>query len=154
MDDRPLHLGTETKSSSKGFRSPEIKKGGEQYVLQNLCAPVNRARNLLEGLKAHEERIAKRGITPEILARMEELHGQASQNETRRNGLRAQSLEATTEQEQVMEELNAICTEARKLIRIEMSEDSWPAFGFRSGEFSKKKPKPADQPSETDQPES
>ncbi len=111
---------------------------------------LNQAKNLLEGLKANAERMVKRGITPEILARMAELLDRANQIETRRNGLKAQSQEATTEQEQVMGELNAICTEARKLVRIEMPEDTWPAFGFRAGEFSKKKSKLADEPLETD----
>ena len=118
-------------------------------IYRTFAHQLNRAKNLLEGLKANAETMAKRGVTPESLARMEELLGRASQNETKRNALRAQSLAATTEQEQVMAELNAMSTEFRKLVRIEMPEDTWPAFGFRAGEFSKKKPKPAEEPSET-----
>jgi hypothetical protein len=101
---------------------------------------VNRAKNLLDGLKANTDQLGKWGITPEFLAKITDLQDQASQLESKRNALNASAQEATAAQEQIMAELNKQCSVAKKLVRIALPEEAWPAFGFRAGEYASKEP--------------
>jgi hypothetical protein len=95
-------------------------------------------KNMLAGLGAHTSELSKRGITPEVLTQMGQLYQQAVKQDDDRNALKARSLESTANAEQTMTELESFCSDARKLVRMELSQESWPEFGFRKGEFASK----------------
>ncbi len=101
---------------------------------------INKAKNMLDGLKANTDKLAKWGITADFIAAMSSLHDRANQLESKRNALNASTQEATAEQQQIMADLNNQYSVAKRLVKIEMSQESWPAFGFRAGEFAAKEP--------------
>lgn len=117
---------------------------------QTFAHHINRAKTLLDGLKSRGEEMLKWGIDPGYVTELTELFNQANQQEQVRNDLKAKSLEATTVQTETVTKLNKKCGIARKLIRIALPQEDWPAFGFRSGEFAAKEPKKTKEPNEPD----
>ncbi len=97
------------------------------------------AKNMLAGLTAHASDLAGRGITKEVLDQMNQLYERAIELDDKRNALKARSQEATSETEETMSELESLCSDAKKIVRMEMPEESWPEFGFRKGEYAAKK---------------
>jgi hypothetical protein len=95
-------------------------------------------KNMLAGLNAHASELSKRGITQEVLDQMSQLYEKATKQDDDRNALKARSQEATAEAEQTMYDLESRCSEAKKLVRMDLSEQTWPEFGFRKGEFASK----------------
>jgi hypothetical protein len=69
---------------------------------------------------------------------MTSLYEQANKLENDRNAIKACSQEATAQAEQVMTELVRLCSDAKKLVRMELSSESCPEFGFRKGEYAAK----------------
>lgn len=118
---------------------------------QTFAHQINRAKTLLDGMKLNGEELAKWGISPEFVANLTDVYNRANQLEQERNDLRAKSREATATQEQTMAELNSQCGMAKKLIRIALPEESWPAFGFRAGEYAAKTKQPTE-PTEPEEP--
>ena len=96
------------------------------------------AKNMLAGLTAHTSELGKRGITPEVLGQMGQLYQQVAKLDDDRNTLKARSQESTANAEQTMTELERFCSDARKLVRMELPSESWPEFGFRKGEYAGK----------------
>lgn len=99
---------------------------------------INKAKNMMAGLTTHATQLSKRGITPEFITQMTLLYEQANQVENERNAIKARSQEATAKVEQVMTELDRLCSQAKKLVRIELPQETWPEFGFRKGEYAVK----------------
>ncbi len=99
---------------------------------------INKAKNMLDGLKANTDKLAKWGITTDFIAAMSSLHDRANLLESKRNALSASVQEATAEQQQILADLNNQYSVAKRLVKIEMPQESWPAFGFRAGEFAAK----------------
>lgn len=97
---------------------------------------LNNAKNMLAGLTANVDKLTKWGITAEVVANGNQLYDQASNLEITRNALKARSQEATDQAEQVMNELEGFCSDAKKIVKIELPKESWPEFGFRQGEYA------------------
>jgi hypothetical protein len=110
------------------------------FLYQTFAHQVNRAKNMLDGLKANAEQLARWGVTPDFIAKMTDLHDKANQLESKRNALSASAQEATAELAQAVAELKIQYGIAKRLIRIEMPKESWPAFGFREGEYASRVP--------------
>ena len=107
-------------------------------MYQTFAHQINKAKNMLDGLKASGDKLAKWGITADFIAAMSDLHDQANQLESKRNALNASAQETTAQQQQIMADLNNQYSVAKRLVKIEMPKESWPAFGFRAGEFAAK----------------
>jgi hypothetical protein len=105
-------------------------------VTKTFAKRLNDAKNMLAGLAAHADEISKRGISTEALAGANTLYDKISTIQNERNALKARNQEATLQAEQVMAELESFCSEAKKLVKIEFSKETWPEFGFRQGEFA------------------
>jgi len=97
---------------------------------------LNDVKNMLAGLTTHIDEISKRGISAEALAGANTLYDQISTLQNERNALKARSQEATLQAEEVMTELESFCSEAKKLVKIQFSKETWPEFGFRQGEYA------------------
>ena len=69
---------------------------------------------------------------------MSTLYQQATKQDDDRNALKARSQEATAQAEKTMGDLEKLCSDAKKLVRMELPEETWPEFGFRKGEYSSK----------------
>ncbi len=109
-------------------------------MYQTFAHQINKAKNMLDGLKANADKLAKWGVTADFIAAMSSLHDRANLLESKRNALNASAQEATAEQQQILADLNNQYSVAKRLVKIEMSKESWPAFGFRAGEFAAKEP--------------
>ena len=107
-------------------------------MYQTFAHQVNRAKTLLDGLNGYGDDVAKLGITKEFVANLNNLYIQVGQLEQKRNELKATSMQATANQQQIMSDLNNQCSLARKSIRVTLPEEQWPAFGFRAGEYGEK----------------
>ncbi len=99
---------------------------------------INRAKTLIDGLKSHGDQLTGWGVTVEVIAGFTDLYNQAGLYEQKRNDLKALSRQATAEQEQTMADLNKQYGMIRKLVRIALPQEDWPAFGFRAGEYAEK----------------
>ena len=95
------------------------------------------AKNMIAGLSAHAGEVGKRGITQEVLDQMSGLYEKAAKLDDDRNALKARSQEATTQVEETMSDLENLCSNAKKIIRMDFAEETWPEFGFRKGEYAK-----------------
>jgi hypothetical protein len=104
----------------------------------NFAQRLNNAKNMLAGMTTYADRISKRGISAESLANATTLYDQTNTVQNERNALKARSQEATAQAEELMEELESFCSEAKKLIKIEFPKETWPEFGFRLGEYAGK----------------
>lgn len=98
------------------------------------------AKNLIAGLGAHLGELGKRGITQEVITEMSGLYNDAIRKNESRNALKARSQEATAETEEIMNHLESMCSDAKKIVRMELPEETWPEFGFRKGQFSRLTP--------------
>ena len=96
------------------------------------------AKNIIAGLTAHVETVSKRGFSQEVIDQMSELYDQAVKQDDARNALKARSQEATTQAEETMTELESLCGDAKKIIRMDLPEETWPEFGFRKGDYASK----------------
>jgi hypothetical protein len=103
---------------------------------KNFAQRLNNAKNMLAGLAAHADAISKRGISAESLTNANALYEKASTIQNERNALKARTQEATAQAEEIMTQLESFCSEARKLVKIEFSKETWPEFGFRQGEYA------------------
>ena len=99
---------------------------------------LNSTKNMIAGLSAHAEEVSKRGFTKEVLDQMSKLYEKAAKLDDDRNALKARSQEATTQAEETMSELESLCSNAKKIVRMDLAEETWPEFGFRKGEYSSK----------------
>jgi hypothetical protein len=122
-----------TKVTGRFIFGKEVKS----HMYQTFAHQINRAKTLLDGLKAYGEDVTQLGITADVVAKLNDLYIQAGQLEQKRNDLKSSSMEATVAQMQTMSQLNNQCSLARKSIRVALPEEKWPAFGFRSGEYAK-----------------
>ena len=96
------------------------------------------AKNMIAGLGAHTSELSKRGITQEVLDQMSGLYEKASKLDDDRNALKARSQEATTQAEETISDLETLCSNAKKVIRMDFAKETWPEFGFRKGEYAGK----------------
>jgi hypothetical protein len=99
-------------------------------MTKTFAQQLNDAKNMLAGLAAHADQIAKRGISVESLINANALYDLVSRLQNERNALKSRSQEATVQAEQLMTELESLCSEAKK----EFPKETWPEFGFRKGE--------------------
>jgi hypothetical protein len=110
-------------------------KGGDSMT-KTFAKRLNDAKNMLAGMATYANRISKRGISAEALTNANALYEQTTTLQNERNALKARSQEATVQAEELMEQLEGFCSEAKKLIKIEFPKETWPEFGFRLGEYA------------------
>ena len=95
-------------------------------------------KNMIAGINAHANEVSKRGITQEVLDQMSQLYEKAAKLDDDRNALKARSQEATAQAEETMSDLETLCSNAKKVVRMDFAEETWPEFGFRKGEYASK----------------
>lgn len=119
---------------------------------QTFAHQINRTKTLLDGLKSRGTEMAKWGIDQEFVEELTGLFNLANELEKERNELKAQTRRATTTQAETVAKMNQKRSIAKKLIRIALPPEEWPAFGFRAGEYAAKKPKETTEPENPEEP--
>lgn len=87
---------------------------------------------MIDGCKANQERLAKRGLTPELMTRFSEQHDKVRRINSEQEALKARLKEKTAELEAECATLFEIATEVRKIIKLEMPQESWKEFGIQA----------------------
>lgn len=119
---------------------------------QTFAHQINRTKTLLDGLQSRGEEMLKWGIGQEFVEELTGLFNLANQQEKERNELKAQSRRATTAQAETVAKMNHKRSIAKKLIKIALPPEEWPAFGFRAGEYAAKGPKETTEPEKPEKP--
>ena len=112
-------------------------KGGEKMD-RSYAQRIDRVKGILGGMTANADKLEKWGITQQFITNMTTLYNQASENEQKKNALKASTQQLTVAQDQVMGELESNCAMVKKLVRFELPKEYWPEFGFRQGEYAEK----------------
>lgn len=97
---------------------------------QSLEARLGAVRLLLNGLKLNAERMASRGVTAEKVDRMNSLYEQAMELDKEQEVLKAKLKEKTAHLDEIIEEINKLASELRKLVKIEIPQELWREFGI------------------------
>ena len=92
---------------------------------------INSAKVMISGLKGNAERVGKRGINGEFIGKMEELQGKGMTVDNEQEDLKAKLKTKTVELEGIIEELNKMMSEAKKVVKLEMEKESWKSFGIQ-----------------------
>ncbi len=87
---------------------------------------------MVDGCAANQERLAKRGLTQELLARFIEQHSKVKRVNSEQEALKARLKEKTAELEAECVILFEIASEIRKIIKLEMPQESWKEFGIQA----------------------
>ncbi len=102
------------------------------------AARLDRAKGIISGMTANADKLEKWGITQQFITNQTALYNQASENEQKKNALKANTQQLTVAQDKLMEELESNCAIVKKLVRFELPKECWPEFGFRKGEYAEK----------------
>ena len=97
---------------------------------QSYAEDINSAKVMISGLKANAERVSKRGLESGFVAKLEALHESARSLDNEQEDLKAKLKTKTAALETKMDELGAMMTEARKVVKLEMESESWKSFGI------------------------
>jgi acyl-[acyl carrier protein]--UDP-N-acetylglucosamine O-acyltransferase len=96
----------------------------------SIAEQLNRAGLMLAGLSAHAERLARRGIDREFIARLESRYRQLEEYHSEQQACKARWMEQTELRRGVQAEVDALCREARKMVKVELPPESWREFGI------------------------
>lgn len=87
---------------------------------------------MVDGCTAHQERLSKRGLTQELLTRFIEQQGKVRRINSEQEALKARLKEKSAELEAECAVLFKIAAEVRKIIKLEMPQESWKEFGIQA----------------------
>lgn len=85
---------------------------------------------LLAGLKSNLERLRKRGIDAAFIAELEEIYNQVLILDNEQEALKARLKEKTSALEEQIGAIQKYKSEARKVVKLEMPQESWREFGI------------------------
>lgn len=99
---------------------------------------INSVKKIMAGTEANVESLMKWGINSEFLNGMQQQFEEINQIEDKCNTLKARSQEETSRKEQAMDRLEQKAIFVKRVVRMQFPHETWPEFGFRKGEYSKK----------------
>lgn len=85
---------------------------------------------MISGLLCNAERLAKRGVAAEFIADFNARFQKVQELNSEQEALKAKLKMKTSEFETELAGLEAKASEARKIVKIEMEQESWRAFGI------------------------
>ncbi|TCL70862.1 hypothetical protein EDC14_10087 [Hydrogenispora ethanolica] len=97
---------------------------------RSLAAKLGRAEEMLTGLAKHVDRMQRRGIDADFIARMNACHRQVTEAHNRRLGFKARMMEQTVVRQNALAKLEAMAAEARNQIKVELPRETWREFGI------------------------
>ncbi|MDY6933192.1 MAG: hypothetical protein SVZ03_03095 [Spirochaetota bacterium] len=97
---------------------------------QSFAEIVNSTEVMLSGLSANADRVAKRGIDSNFINKLESLQSEATSINNEQEDLKARLKTKTQELENKIKEINKMMSEAKKVVKLEMTQSEWKAFGI------------------------
>ena len=97
---------------------------------RSFASQTTQASLLISGLVNHIDKLSKRGIDPNFIRKLSSILNRAVEANAAQHALKARMMERTAEQRECQSEMNQLCREARKLIKIELPPEAWREFGI------------------------
>jgi FMN-dependent NADH-azoreductase len=85
---------------------------------------------MASGLDQNNDRVAKRGLTKDFVKKLNETVAAAQTLENEQESLKARLKEKTASFDANMAELVKQLSEAKKVIKLEMPQETWKEFGI------------------------
>ena len=91
---------------------------------------IRRSQNMLAGIAANGERLAKRGLDTQFLTDYHQQFTSAVDLDNEHEAAKARMKEKTAVFRAELTKTDAYYSEARKLVKLEIPQDSWQEFGI------------------------
>lgn len=85
---------------------------------------------LIAGLRANQEQMAKRGISPEFVTELETLKNEVIELNNEQEALKAKLKEKTDLIEAKLGAIEKKSAEAKKIVKIEVAQNLWKEYGI------------------------
>lgn len=99
---------------------------------------IKKIKAVLSGTMAHADKLTQWGVTPEYIAKINNLFDLACVTEQRRKAIKGTRHLTTVDQELIMAELEGNCGMIKKLVHFKLPREYWPEFDFRKDEYGEK----------------
>ncbi|WP_132018204.1 hypothetical protein [Hydrogenispora ethanolica] len=91
---------------------------------------IRRSQNMLAGLNANSEKLAKRGIDAQFLTQYTAEYQTAIDLDGEHEAAKARAKERTAAFHSQLEKADEYYAQARKLVKLEIPQDLWKEFGI------------------------
>ena len=91
---------------------------------------MNNAKLMLDAVKQNAERLTKRGLDVDFVTRYEGVYNETQAQNTEQEKVKTELKTATEALKQKSHELDALYSEAKKIVKIEMENSTWKEFGI------------------------
>jgi archaellum component FlaC len=98
---------------------------------QSYAQKMNNSKVMISGLKQNVERLAKRGLGSDFTTNYENIHNEAQSLDNEQEKLKAELKTKSEILNQKIKELDALYSESKKIVKIEMDSSSWKEFGIQ-----------------------
>jgi seryl-tRNA synthetase len=92
---------------------------------------INDTKVMLAGLKAQIERLGKRGVDNEFITGLEEIYNEVRAVDNDQEAMKARQKEISVLLREKMKELRKRYSLAKKVVKMEMPQESWKEFGIK-----------------------
>lgn len=92
---------------------------------------INDTKVMLAGLNAQLERLAKRGITTETIAELQNIYDEVRNIDNEQEALKARLKEITELLTRRLKEMRDRYNVAKKIVKLELPKESWKEFGIK-----------------------
>ena len=92
---------------------------------------MNNSKLMIAGIKQNQERLARRGLNTDFTSKYESVYSQVQMLDNEQESLKAELKTKTDVLAQKITELDALYSEAKKTVKIEMETTSWKEFGVQ-----------------------
>lgn len=91
---------------------------------------TNEVKTMLSGLKSNPDAVAKRGLDKEFTAKMEKLLEVVKNLDNEQEALKAKLKTKTAEMDAEIINLQALYSEAKKVVKMSVDQAGWREFGI------------------------
>ena len=98
---------------------------------QSFAEKMNDSKLMLSGVKQQSDRLTKRGLDSKFVEKYERIFGDVQKLDNEQERLKATLKKKTETLQGKAKELKALYSEAKKIVKIEMSNSAWKEFGIQ-----------------------
>ena len=91
---------------------------------------INDAKLMVSGLKSNTDRVSKRGLDKDFISKLESIMVKSQTLDNEQEDLKAKLKTKTSELDNEMMELEKLMSESKKVVKLEMTQETWKAFGI------------------------
>ena len=97
---------------------------------KSYAAKVNAAKLMLAGLTANKKILSRRGLDDVFIETLTETFSNATSLDNEQEALKARLKEKTAKLDSVMKDMDKLLSESRKIVKIDIPQESWKEFGI------------------------